>query len=387
MATTSEIFQRIVNALDDAGQDELVTWAFRNKAKLTPLIEDALREKARARMAPPIDADRDAEAAHAHAEALAELLRAEGINAARAWSKPGSSARVYLPGEAGYLAVGFNGDVHTTVRGARVYAPSGLYPSQRQAVDRALKAFRATRVQAPPERIAPASPPPPDLTRGKRVLPPSAVPVQVVPGVPGRDTPRVASVVRADLGWPPEVLAALRRGIEIPDPQRPQTRRDVYRLRRFAFVTPKGYPKIPPVEVLVMRGETYKAVRGQHYPFTAMGERWVKDEILNHLGQDGQWHRGHPRVPDPRGPPREIEGDPIEGTYVEEVPCDERCVFATGKKCECACGGVNHGAGTSLVWRPRSAAQIRALIRAAPGFSGDVPDFIVQQVAGVSRLD
>ncbi len=26
------------------------------------------------------------------------------------------------------------------------------------------------------------------------------------------------------------------------------------------------------------------------------------------------------------------------------TPCDERCTSATGHKCECACGGKNHGA-------------------------------------------
>lgn len=149
MATTSEVFQRIVNALDDAGQDELVAWAFRNKAKLVPVIEDALREKAAARLGPKVP--RSTAEAHAHAEALAELLQAEGIQGARAWSKPGVGARVYLPGEAGYLSVSFDGDVSATVRGARVYDPAGLYPAQRKAVDRALKAFRAGRAAAPEE--------------------------------------------------------------------------------------------------------------------------------------------------------------------------------------------------------------------------------------------
>jgi hypothetical protein len=29
----------------------------------------------------------------------------------------------------------------------------------------------------------------------------------------------------------------------------------------------------------------------------------------------------------------------------ERVPCDDRCVFAQGPKCDCACGSENHGSG------------------------------------------
>jgi hypothetical protein len=34
----------------------------------------------------------------------------------------------------------------------------------------------------------------------------------------------------------------------------------------------------------------------------------------------------------------------IVGT-VTAKPCDARCISATGHKCECACGGENHGGG------------------------------------------
>lgn len=35
----------------------------------------------------------------------------------------------------------------------------------------------------------------------------------------------------------------------------------------------------------------------------------------------------------------------VIGTRNADVPCDERCTEAKGHKCECACGGRNHGAG------------------------------------------
>lgn len=33
----------------------------------------------------------------------------------------------------------------------------------------------------------------------------------------------------------------------------------------------------------------------------------------------------------------------VKGTKNENVPCDGRCMGATGPNCECACGGKNHG--------------------------------------------
>jgi hypothetical protein len=33
---------------------------------------------------------------------------------------------------------------------------------------------------------------------------------------------------------------------------------------------------------------------------------------------------------------------PVKGT-VTAHPCDSRCTSATGRVCECECGGVNHG--------------------------------------------
>lgn len=40
--------------------------------------------------------------------------------------------------------------------------------------------------------------------------------------------------------------------------------------------------------------------------------------------------------------PRPLTMRAVIGT-VTDTPCDERCTSATGHKCECACGGKNHG--------------------------------------------
>lgn len=38
----------------------------------------------------------------------------------------------------------------------------------------------------------------------------------------------------------------------------------------------------------------------------------------------------------------------IEGRYAADIKCDGRCMSATGHSCDCSCGGVNHGAGSTL---------------------------------------
>jgi hypothetical protein len=40
---------------------------------------------------------------------------------------------------------------------------------------------------------------------------------------------------------------------------------------------------------------------------------------------------------------RWLEWAPVEGTYVEDKPCNPACEGATGPSCDCSCGGDNHG--------------------------------------------
>lgn len=37
----------------------------------------------------------------------------------------------------------------------------------------------------------------------------------------------------------------------------------------------------------------------------------------------------------------------VKGFLNPDVPCDGRCINAHGPSCDCACGGKNHGSGTS----------------------------------------
>lgn len=40
---------------------------------------------------------------------------------------------------------------------------------------------------------------------------------------------------------------------------------------------------------------------------------------------------------------RLVQVRPVAGVFRAEVPCDARCTSAKGHKCECSCGGANHG--------------------------------------------
>lgn len=39
-----------------------------------------------------------------------------------------------------------------------------------------------------------------------------------------------------------------------------------------------------------------------------------------------------------------VRWDAVQGHYSEARACDVRCTSATGFRCECQCGGHNHGA-------------------------------------------
>lgn len=79
--------------------------------------------------------DHDFEDAMAHAERLAELVRAQPGAPRRvsAWGKKGVGARVYFPGELGFVSVGWDGSVSTTSRGQQTLSESAMYRSWRTA--------------------------------------------------------------------------------------------------------------------------------------------------------------------------------------------------------------------------------------------------------------
>jgi hypothetical protein len=164
--------------------------------------------------------------------------------------------------------------------------------------------------------------------------------------------------------YPPDVV--------VPDVERNPDRvkaRYVYARIRFFFVTPKGCPPVSPVERLYRTRETWSSTRSSHYPYHPMGWVFVKQrtEVLTEHG----WS---PRGSDPNyfeppsvnvdcgGKVRSLLGQRLDGYHSAEVPCDEACVYARGKKCECSCSGRNHGLGDSVLmvtFRQLGDGQIR----------------------------
>lgn len=75
------------------------------------------------------------------------------------------------------------------------------------------------------------------------------------------------------------------------------------------------------------------------YSSTRSGARWiVPGETALHYGERFPSHAvacacGGPMV-----------GRLIEGTHNDAIACDGRCTAAKGHRCECSCGGANHGA-------------------------------------------
>jgi len=152
-----------------------------------------------------------------------------------------------------------------------------------------------------------------------------------------------------------------------------------YRVTRFFFRQPRGAVpavdlgasvmpggvQVAPVDVLRRKRE------GQRGPWEALltprqdgtwranpkwSLRWPVDEPA--------WRRdGIPYQPVrlPRGGVKWLMGESIDGHYVADVPCNATCVEARGGKCDCSCGGKNHGAGVTMVWIPPDAAAGKVL--------------------------
>lgn len=76
-------------------------------------------------------------------------------------------------------------------------------------------------------------------------------------------------------------------------------------------------------------------VNGQAIELTTVGHDGSHSTSVEHFKGfvNGMWHTATRRIEYKSNPSRH--------------ECDDRCKFATGKhmKCECSCGGKNHGKG------------------------------------------
>lgn len=150
---------------------------------------------------------------------------------------------------------------------------------------------------------------------------------------------------------PADVLAAILAG-EVgisTDPQDPRSR-VLFRLTRFFFVKAGGRGKAvaDPAEMLTRTFQEDRRTYRQDYQDAA-----------------GVWHLAE--APTVRG----VRGVSVAGTYVPEIKCDARCQNAKGHKCECSCGGKNHGAGISVRLVPaRGFGGFAGFARGFAGFGG-----------------
>lgn len=154
------------------------------------------------------------------------------------------------------------------------------------------------------------------------------------------------------------VQTAHLRGEVVEVPGRSKT---VTRPVRFFFSVPKGAPRLDPVEVPGVI--EYRWTKLGKPPFTRDGWQLVREVYLQ---ADGSY------TPDP--PTREYEwngrvrtavGERLDGHYRATVPCNAICTGSTGKRCDCSCGGVNHGTGrVDYTWVETRAANYRKKLKA-----------------------
>lgn len=171
-----------------------------------------------------------------------------------------------------------------------------------------------------------------------------------------------------------------------PANPKPKDERSMLRLRRYFFPGKdvRGDDgkvrkvRYDPVLVIERRRQWWGKVQtkvgqrigptGKIVPIWDFAPGWESARSTEWLHPDGTWAHWTPS--------RTIEGVRSDGTtYTYEVqgeeqlsghvrvdiPCDERCVSATGRKCECSCGGVNHGAGAQEVVIPFTGAELLSI--------------------------
>ena len=160
-------------------------------------------------------------------------------------------------------------------------------------------------------------------------------------------------------------LEALRAKAGVIVPGERDTERMRYRLTRFFYVTPQGAEPIRPVELLSRRIEVPGSWIVGKGPFKETKTGWRPSGATQFLHEDGVWRFGAPDAVArfPNGKTRVVEPQEMDGYYKESVPCDARCTEARGRKCECSCGGTNHGKGSQITYAQRTPAEIKALIR------------------------
>jgi hypothetical protein len=80
------------------------------------------------------------EKARDHAEQFIRLLEEEGgPKHLRVWQRADVGTRIYFPGDVGFVSVGADGSIKTTLRGKQSLTVTALYPAWRRAFSAALR--------------------------------------------------------------------------------------------------------------------------------------------------------------------------------------------------------------------------------------------------------
>lgn len=153
----------------------------------------------------------------------------------------------------------------------------------------------------------------------------------------------------------------------------PGVRKVEHRRVRLFFPTPAGFPPQPPIDTVEQRVWDWspdRKVKGPGGRYHSEGPGWMPRAGAKILHPDGQWRSTdylvQLTVVNEAGQRRTLTGHRLDGHHVAEVPCNEKCTEARGHKCECSCGGANHGAGTAasiVKYVPHTSGEIEAALR------------------------
>ena len=131
-----------------------------------------------------------------------------------------------------------------------------------------------------------------------------------------------------------------------------------YRYDRYFFKTPAGEPRVMPQEFLTWNSQHLIEGRPDRWGYRPP-PRWETRSWAwwdpNAAGGRGMWNTNAVQVRHVGADGARswiLPGMRLDGHYAADVPCNAKCLNATGPHCECSCGGANHGAGVSMRWIP-----------------------------------
>ena len=103
---------------------------------------------------------------------------------------------------------------------------------------------------------------------------------------------------------------------------------------------------------IIYRCNTHNSIERHTFQQTRISNR--KTTFVDMTGREWLTRGTLPQVPCSQcdynkiGDNARMIGKAIKGRVVENTPCADKCISATGPSCDCACGGENHGGNFDL---------------------------------------